>query len=203
MGRWVHEVWDTSQSHSGIDRPDDITIATYTAVVDVAIVKAELRFNESVHPDEILRALLVDNWGSLSLANWPTPGIPERARFSSLALRKINVFLDMAEHVVNYGLTERQRLPDSASTEGPRAWAYARFPATKAAGGGLYRCCTFESHIHLRYGSPHHAYCIPDEGMAPPGLEDDKDTMAFVRALVLSDLRQRIEKAEGRPFTWH
>lgn len=155
-----------------------------------------LRFNESLHPDEILKALLVDNWGSISLVSWPPEECTERNQFRLMALRKIHGFLDMAEYVQMDGGPKRTRKPEQdESADSPRLWAYARFPAVQAAlqaGIGPYRSCTFESRISIS-GSAHHSYHLPDDGLAPPGLENDWATVAFVRALVQTDLRTRIE----------
>lgn len=67
MGRWGNEMWGGFMAHPLERPPNAVYVATYAATVDVDIVQAKLRFNEALHPDQILKALLVDDWGSLTL----------------------------------------------------------------------------------------------------------------------------------------
>jgi hypothetical protein len=62
MGRWGNELSREFVPHRHPRPPKSIDVAIYSAVVDVDIVHAELRFNEALHPDEILKALLADDW---------------------------------------------------------------------------------------------------------------------------------------------
>lgn len=113
-----------------------------------------------------------------------------------MALRKIAIFLDMAEYVHSLGKPMRPRDPKRSEPAGePRAWAYDRFPAARAAreaGGGPYRICSFDAHIRDD-GFMVHDYYVPNEGIVLPGLADDMAALAFVRALVQTDLLLRVE----------
>lgn len=91
MERRFNELWPKSVPTRPEDLPAMVYVAVYTAVVDVDIVRAELRFNEALHPDEILRVLRIHEWGfglgsepSVSLNPWPPEGCTERDRFPML-----------------------------------------------------------------------------------------------------------------------
>jgi hypothetical protein len=197
MGRWGSEFWRTFRPDPLPKPPGIVYVVTYTAVVDVDLVRSELRFNEALTPDEILKALLNGNFGSMSLKSWPPAGCTERNRFRLLTLWKIAMFLDVAECFISKSGPARPRTRNQPEPSLlARDWAYARYPATYAAlqaGGGPYRPCTFVGRITANIGLPSHDYYLPDEGIAPPGLENDQDALRFTRALVQSDLRQRID----------
>ena len=191
--------------------PEPIYVATYTAVVDVDIVRAELRFNEELHPDEILRVLEIHEWGSgllpeptYSIGPWPPAGCTERNRFQLMALQKVSSFLVTAEHVHGHGTMEEMQIEmDMYLPEWPRVCAYTRFPmvlAAREAGEGPYRSCTLEARVRDD-GFVFHDYHFntDPEGPPPPGLVDDEATMIFVRSLAQGDLRRRIValSAEG------
>ena len=70
MGRWGNDMRPRfTRERYGANRDD--SVATYTVEVDVDVVRSALHFNEALHPDEILKALLADDWGSLTISNWP------------------------------------------------------------------------------------------------------------------------------------
>ena len=110
----------------------------------------------------------------------------------------------MAECVQHDGTPEQPRPSGEPETaDGPRIWAYQRFPAARLArdrAGGPYRCCTLEASVSTS-GYVHHDYYLPDEGEPPPGLADEMDRLAFVGALVQTDPCRRIH-AFGVPLSW-
>jgi len=113
-----------------------------------------------------------------------------------MALLKTAIFLDMAEYTQALGTPLRSRDPQHREPpDAPRTWAYDQFPAARAAltaGGGPYRTFGFDARIRTD-GFVIHDYYLPDEGIVLPGLEDDLSALAFVRALVQTDLSLRIE----------
>jgi len=204
MERRFSELWPKFVPPRPKDVPDPIYVATYTAVVDVDIVRAELRFNEALHPDEILRVLEIHEWGSdllpkptYSINPWPPTGCTERNRFRLMALQKMSIFLFMAEHVHGHGTMEELQIDmDIFLPEWPRVCAYTRFPmvlAAREAGEGPYRSCTLESRIRDDGFAFHDYHFNPDtEGTPPPGPASDAATMIFIRSLAQGDLRRRI-----------
>lgn len=156
-GRWGNEMWGDFMPHPLPHAPDTVYVATYTVTVELDIVHAELRFNELLHPDEILKALLEDDWGSLTITSWPPQACTEQNRFRVLALQKIAIFLGMAEYAEATEEPEQHRPPDQPEPpEGPRAWAYTRFPAVRAAvesGLGPYRRAASSSRVFLSAAS--------------------------------------------------
>ena len=203
MERRFSEIWPKRVPPRPKDVPEPIYVATYTAVVDVYIVRAELRFDEALHPDEIPRVLETHEWGSdlppkptYSINPLPPEGCTERTRFRLMALQKMSIFLFMAERVHGYGTMEDlQAEMDVFLPDWPRVCAYTRFPtvlAAREAGGGPYRSCTLESHVRDD-GFVFHDYHFntDPEGPPPPGLVDDNATMIFARSLAQGDLRRR------------
>ena len=100
MERRFSELWPKRVPPRPKDVSEPIYMATYTAVIDVEIVRTELRFNEALHPDEILRVLEIHKWGSdllpeptYSIGPWPPKGCTERNRFRLMALQKVSIFL--------------------------------------------------------------------------------------------------------------
>lgn len=175
--------------------PDMAPVVFYRAQVDVDLRHSELRFNEALHPDQILRALL-ENSGPFIIEPWPPPGYTERNRFLLLALGKLHIDLSL-DDAYNPG---RVTILDDAWTNpcyGPdaiREWAYATFPGGRRAreAGGVYRRCDYEASV-LGTGRATRAYRLFPDGMSPVGLEDDEARQAFTRGLVLADLQRRID----------
>ena len=203
MERRFSEIWPKRVPPRPKDVPEPIYVATYTAVVDVDIVRADLRFNEALHPDEIFRVLDIHEWGpSLmlkptdSIGPWPPRGCTERNRFRLMALQKMSIFLAVAERIHRHGTMEELQIKmDNSLPEWPRVCAYTRFPtvlAAREARGGPYRSCTLESHVRDD-GFVFHDYHFntDPEGPPPPGLVDDNATMIFARSLAQGDLRRR------------
>jgi len=173
-----------------------LPVVFYTAAIDVALLRSSIRFNEMLHPDTILEALLA-NEGPLTIGPWPPAETTERNKFLLMTLTKMDIYL--AADDLARGPSQPQDL-----SAGPRvedrpeailAQIYARFPAVQRAresDGGPYRRCEFEASI-LTTGIVTWSYRIFPDGQILPGLENENAFQTFVRNLVRADLRERIQ----------
>lgn len=193
IGRWKDEPGASHPRRRPL-APDLAPVVFYHALVDVDLLESRLRFNEAIHPEQILRALL-ENGGSWQIKHWPPEGVTERNRFQLLALLKLQALVELDSKLLTpFPLFALPEVVGDLTSAAIRARTYAAFPGVQGtpAAGGAYRRCEFEASV-LGTGVPTCAYRLFPDGAIPPGLEDEQALQAFVRGLVLADMQRRID----------